>query len=370
MESEPIDPLAATLTARHTGPVTWPSDELVFTVSGATATRVGGVSIESLGLTERAHLQEWVIAHPDIIGQSVLVVAFEFDRWSSSTGVNPRDRLDVLGLDQDGRLVLAELKRGRAPDTVELQAIKYAAMVSRFSEDSLADLHAEFLERTQQLKLTNVEALEKLQAHVLAGLSPDLLLRPRIVLLAEDFSPIVTSSVVWLNEQGVDISLRRYQAYRTTSGETMITVSQLYAVAEIGDFEVKPRLRPQARQPVETLPEKVWNEVDLQLLHSLPFEVPHAVLDVCSESPGDWVGSSAAYARADVEQRSGMGKLAGFGYSVRSRFGRNNPPWELNWAAGGQSQQYYRVDVETAERWRAIRTSSHSNGDPYSSPDV
>jgi hypothetical protein len=335
--------------------VTWPSDELVFTVSGATATRVDGVPIESLGLTERAHLQEWVIAHPDILGANVLIVAFEFDRWSSTTGTNPKDRLDVLGLGQDGRLLLAELKRGRAPDTVDLQAIKYAAMVSRFAEDSLAELHAEFLDRTQQLKLTGVEALEKLQAHAVAGLSADLLLRPRIVLLAEDFSPTVTSSVVWLNEQGVDISLRRYQAYRTGSGETMITVSQLYPVAEVGDFEVTPRLRSAVRQPSETLPEKPWNEDDLRLLHSLPFEVPHAVLDVCSEAPEGWVGSGSAYARAGVEQRSGMGKLAGFGYSVRSRFGRSNPPWDLNWAAGGESQQYYRVSCATAECWQAIR---------------
>jgi hypothetical protein len=71
----------------------------------------------------------------------VLIITFEFDRWSSAAGPQ-RDRLDVLGLGRDGRLVVAELKRGRAPDTVELQAIKYAAMASRFTEELLAELHA------------------------------------------------------------------------------------------------------------------------------------------------------------------------------------------------------------------------------------
>jgi hypothetical protein len=53
--------------------------------------------------------------------------------------------LDVLGLDRSGRLVVAELKRDRAPDTVEMQAIKYAAMASRFTPDVVASQYAAFL---------------------------------------------------------------------------------------------------------------------------------------------------------------------------------------------------------------------------------
>jgi len=139
----------------------------------------------------------------------------------------------------------------------------------------------------------------------------------------------------------------------------MVTVSQIYPVADAADFEVRPRQQSAAvRKASETLPERRWTEADLELLRSLPFEVPHSVLDVCSESPGEWVSSSVAYARAGVGQRSGMGRLAGFGYSVRVRFGRSNPPWELNWGAGGQSQQYYRIDKETAVLWEGVRASA------------
>ncbi|MGH8980830.1 MAG: hypothetical protein ACRDWE_07415 [Acidimicrobiales bacterium] len=128
-------------------------------------------------------------------------------------------------------------------------------------------------------------------------------------------------------------------------------------MADTADFEVRPRSQSSiVRAAAETLPSRPWTESDLELLLSLPFEVPHAVLDVCSESPGEWVGSSVAYARAGVEQRSGMGRLAGFGYSVRVRFGRANPPWEHNWGVGGLSQQYYRVSTETAELWQRIRS--------------
>jgi RecB family endonuclease NucS len=75
-------------------------------------------------LRERSDLQEWVVAHPEIIGDGVLVVTFEFDHWQAFSGARERDRLDVLGLGADGQLVVAELKRDRAPDTVEMQAIK------------------------------------------------------------------------------------------------------------------------------------------------------------------------------------------------------------------------------------------------------
>ncbi len=37
----------------------------LFTVNGADAHPVLATTLASEGLTERAHLQEWVIAHPD-----------------------------------------------------------------------------------------------------------------------------------------------------------------------------------------------------------------------------------------------------------------------------------------------------------------
>lgn len=125
------------------------ADELLFTVKDTTATPVERVELASLGFTERGHLQEWVIRHPELLGADVLIITFEFDQWSIVSGLAPRDRLDVLGLGSDGRLVVGELKRGKAPDTVEIQAIKYAAMVSRFDLDMLAELHTTFMKKIQ-----------------------------------------------------------------------------------------------------------------------------------------------------------------------------------------------------------------------------
>ena len=121
-------------------------NELIFTVRSGEAERAQAISLADAGLRERSDLQEWVRKNPSIIGPDVLIVTFEFDRWQARGG-RAADRLDLLGLDPDGRLVVVELKRGPAPDTVEMQAIKYAALASRFTPETLGETHAAYLSR-------------------------------------------------------------------------------------------------------------------------------------------------------------------------------------------------------------------------------
>jgi hypothetical protein len=212
--------------------------DLLFTVTGSNATPAHLVSLAEVGLRERRDLQEWVLAYPAILGEDILVVTFEFDRWWSPT-VSPTDRLDVLGLGSDGRLLVAELKRDRAPDTVEMQAIKYAAMVSRFTQESLAAQHARFLTHQRGAETSEDEALQLLLAHA-GELDPEVLRRPRIVIVAGEFPPVLTATTVWLTEMGLDLTLVRVQAYRTEH-ETLVTVSQLFPVQDVEEFMVTPR---------------------------------------------------------------------------------------------------------------------------------
>jgi hypothetical protein len=211
--------------------------DLLFTVAGSAATLAQPITLAEVGLRERRDLQEWVLAHPAILGDDVLIVTFEFDRWWA-TGANPTDRLDVLGLATDGRLLVAELKRDKAPDTVEMQAVKYAAMASRFTQETLATQHARFL--TQRGSPTSEDAaLQHLVAHA-GELDAELLRRPRIAIVAGDFPPVLTATAVWLTEMGLDLTLIRVQAYRTNV-ETMVTVSQLFPVKDVEEFTVTPR---------------------------------------------------------------------------------------------------------------------------------
>ena len=121
------------------------AEEMLFTVAGSVALPAQMISLQEAGLEQRADLQEWVLANPAILGPAVKVVTFEFDGLPAAGGAN-RDRVSVLGLGADGRLVVAELKSSRSADT-EVTAIKYAAAVSRMLPESLADLYARFQSR-------------------------------------------------------------------------------------------------------------------------------------------------------------------------------------------------------------------------------
>ena len=211
--------------------------ELVFTIGEATARAARRISLAEAGLKERADLQEWIRENPQILGDGVRIITYEFDKWVSGSG-NHADRLDLLGLDPDGRLVLAELKRDGAPDFVASQAIRYAAYASRFTEETIASCHGAYL-RSIGEDVSDEEALTVLDEHC-GGLDAEILRSPRIILVAGEFPEPVTASVVWLCEQGLDITLVQTAAYQSEN-DLVLTVSQLWPLPEVEDFTISPR---------------------------------------------------------------------------------------------------------------------------------
>lgn len=216
------------------------SGERVYAIEGGAAVPLQPVSLAEAGLKERQDLQEWVLARPEILGPDVILVAFEFDRWQDARGDRQRDRLDVLGMDADGRLVLAELKRDQAPDTVEMQAVKYAAMASRFTEADLVTYHARFLSDRGGQTVSEDVARARLLDHA-GEPDADQLRQPRIVLVAGSFTKSTSASVVWLTEMGLDITMQRVQAYRIGAEGVIVTVSQLFPVPDVEEFTISPQ---------------------------------------------------------------------------------------------------------------------------------
>ncbi|VEB50939.1 membrane protein [Salmonella enterica subsp. enterica] len=64
----------------------------------------------------------------DIVAPGCLVISEEFSDWEDS-----RRRIDLLAIDKQANLVVIELKRDEIGAHMELQALRYAAMISTMS---------------------------------------------------------------------------------------------------------------------------------------------------------------------------------------------------------------------------------------------
>jgi hypothetical protein len=222
-----------------------------------------------------------------------------------------RDRLDVLGLSETGHLVVAELKRDAAPDTVHMQAINYAAMASRFDIDVLAEAYAAFSNRAGT-EISQADAEEVLRAHTNYTLSEDTLRAPAIVLIAGSFPNSVSSTAVWLSEIGLDITLIRIQAYRVAEG-IIVTVSQHYPPPDVEDFVIAP-VRAARRAQASQAAVVPWTDEDLGRLSSEVNNVTVlAAMDLCSARPTQWVGSEEIRAMTGREPARHRGDFGGFG---------------------------------------------------------
>jgi hypothetical protein len=201
---------------------------------------VGEASLQEAGLLERRDLQRWISEHPELVEPDSLLVTSEFDRWELRDQ-RVEDRLDVLFLDRLGSLLIAELKRDRASDTTDLQALKYAAYCSTMTVDDVVEEYERFHGAKED------EARSQILAHAPAieedGLGP-----VRIRLVAGGFGPAVTSVVLWLRETKIDIGCVQVTARLLDGDSAMVTSRQLLPLPLAEDYLVRRRRREQEQE--------------------------------------------------------------------------------------------------------------------------
>src|SRR5579859_6434143 len=109
----------------------------IFFVHNGEPLAVPPVSLQELRLDERRHLEKWVETRTEMIGEPLLMIAREFDRFDKSD-----KRLDLLAMDQSGKLAIIELKRDIAGSLADLQALRYAAFCSQMTFDEVVGWRA------------------------------------------------------------------------------------------------------------------------------------------------------------------------------------------------------------------------------------
>ncbi len=195
------------------------------------------VRFSEAGVREREGLQRVLREKIEAISSDTLVVAEEFGQWEES-----RRRIDLLGVDADANLVVIELKRTEDGGHMELQAIRYAAMISTLTFDRVVEILAEHL-----IKTGSSDDARRLLLDHLGWESPDdgeFAPGVRIVLASADFSKELTTAVLWLNEQGLDVRCVRLTPYRLNEA-LLVDIQQVVPLPEASEYTVQVRAKQQ-----------------------------------------------------------------------------------------------------------------------------
>jgi hypothetical protein len=211
----------------------------VFKVSGTELVPLELTTFEREGIRERSDLQRLVRARINMLAPETLVIAEEFGDWDAG-----RRRIDLLALDKQANLVVIELKRDETGAHMELQAIRYAAMVSTMTFERAVAARGNFLKLTggdpQDAARDILEFLEWDEAQ------PDEFARDvRVILVAAEFSKELTTTVLWLNERDLDIRCVRMRPCKS-GGELFLDVQQVIPLPEAQEYQV--RVREQAAE--------------------------------------------------------------------------------------------------------------------------
>lgn len=203
-------------------------------------TALPSTTFSAQGVLERSHLQAALRDNPSLLGEDLLVVAEEFGDFEGA-----HRRIDLLCVDRAGRLVVVELKRTEDGGHMELQALRYAAMVSTMTFDELRGVFARHLVARQQ----DADAAESLLVEWMTEVDDTDAVPTRdvrIILVSLGFDREITSTVLWLNDvYGLDIRCVRLTPYKIDS-RLLLDVQQIIPLPEAADLTVQLRRREQA----------------------------------------------------------------------------------------------------------------------------
>ena len=205
----------------------------IFEVGKDSLIAVKSTNYANVGITERGDLQRLLRDQIDVVASDVLVISEEFGEWTDS-----RRRIDLLGIDKDANVVVIELKRTEDGGHMELQALRYAAMVSTLTAKRAIEIFEAYLSGRDRDDDAEQLLLDFLGWDTVDedAFGQDV----RIVLVSGDFSRELTSAVLWMNDKDLDIRCVRIRPY-VHNGETLIDVQQVIPLPESTDYQVRVR---------------------------------------------------------------------------------------------------------------------------------
>jgi len=196
-------------------------------------------SFSEVGFREREHLQEWLATMPDALCEAMsegedglLIIQKEFDGFDGT-----RERLDLLGLDRVGQLVIIENKLDDSGRDVVWQALKYAAYCSSLKKAEIVGIFQQYLDRQGGGDAAGL-ICEFLGEDTLDEVVLNDGTNQRVVFIAANFRREVTATVLWLREHQIDARCVKVVPYRFGE-EIFVDLQQVIPTPEAADYMIR-----------------------------------------------------------------------------------------------------------------------------------
>jgi hypothetical protein len=199
----------------------------IFEITHESITPVPVTTFEGEGIAERSYLQRILRNNVGAIAPDCLVLAEEYGSWADA-----KRRIDLLCIDSNVNLVVVELKRTEDGGHADLQAIRYAAMISVMTFDDAVNAHAAYLKKSSEEATQAILDFLKWEIPRNEQFAQDV----RIVLVSAEFSKELTSTALWLNTKGVDVICVRLKPYKIAD-RVLVDIQQIIPLPEATDYQ-------------------------------------------------------------------------------------------------------------------------------------
>ena len=217
----------------------------MYCIKGKKAARIEPVTFSELNMTEN-DIEEVLRNSIDMIcdeEESMLIVGRQVRNEKNG-------RSDLTAVDNNGNIVLIEIKRDRKDiehrkEAFEFQAIRYAASYATIdkTDDLVKKVYAPYIEKYRSEfelgELTSFElGIRKLNEFLQVNdAQKNFNEKQRIILVASDFDEQTLSAVAWLNSNNVDMSCYRLTPYKLNE-DLFFYVEKLLPVTNYDDYYV------------------------------------------------------------------------------------------------------------------------------------
>lgn len=217
----------------------------MYSIKGKQAARIEPVTFSELNMTEN-DIEEILRNSIDMIcdeEESMLIVGRQVRNEKNG-------RSDLTAVDNNGNIVLIEIKRDRKDiehrkEAFEFQAIRYAASYATIekTDELVKKVYAPYIEKYRSEfelgELTSFElGIRKLNEFLQVNdAQKNFNEKQRIILVASDFDEQTLSAVAWLNSNNVDMSCYRLTPYKLNE-DLFFYVEKLLPVTNYDDYYV------------------------------------------------------------------------------------------------------------------------------------